>query len=100
MLFWIEEDALQDGALIVPAMLHSLDVYKNSERIYHFGEFGLEASDKYAILKLHHITLGKLTQDDKLFLRIYSEDINYLRSNFHRLFLGSQIDIFRTLIKY
>jgi two-component system, sensor histidine kinase ChiS len=69
----LPEGQWQYPALLVPPLIHSLDVYQGQRHIYRSGEFGPSDSNKYLAYRWHHIPLNKASWNNMVFLRIYSD---------------------------
>ncbi len=93
------EGQWQNPGLLVPPVIHSLNVYQGQRHVYRSEEFKTPDSIKYSSFKWHQISLERELQSDMIFLKIYSDSPQFIgMSDYPLLLIGHQTDLTRELI--
>ena len=99
LLTQLPEGRWQHPTLFISAASQSFEMYSDHRLIYRSGEFRPSAGNKFLDARRHHIPLESISRTRVLLLRVYSGNSRPARILGSRMWLGSQMDITRRIIR-
>ncbi len=88
-------------ALLIPPVMHDLEVYQDHQRIYRSGDFRPSSSDRFSAVRWHVVPREGSIQNSTVFLRIYSSSSRHIGMEYSsKVWLGSQTGLTRVLVRY
>ncbi|MFC1717060.1 ATP-binding protein [Candidatus Poribacteria bacterium] len=89
--------------LLVPSVMHDLEVYQDHQRIYQFGDFESSRNDRFSTIYTHLVPLEGNIQNTTVFLRIHSsssQHIGLVRVGPNKAWLGPQTELAKALVRH